>query len=424
MKILIIGSGGREHAIAWKMSQSKKADKIYCCPGNAGISDIAECIEINPLDFDALINFVKYEWIDITFVGPELPLAEGIVDAFNKEGLKIVGPCKDAARLESSKVFSKEFMRRHKIPTADYKVFNSFSMAEEYIRMKSLPIVIKADGLAAGKGVFVVKNIDEALNALKLIFKDKIFGDAGKSVVIEECLIGEEASFMVFTDGKTVVPMVSAQDHKRVFDNDEGPNTGGMGAYSPAPIVTDGVQEIVMRDIIHPTINGLRSEGVKYSGILYAGLMICNGNPFVLEFNCRMGDPETQPVLMRLDSDLLEISIAIANEKFEGCEVKWSDKSSVCVVVASGGYPDKYDKGFEIKGLEKTKGLKDVIVFHAGTDLSNGKIITNGGRVLGVTALGDTIKSAKERAYEAINLIHFENMHFRKDIANRALTRQ
>ncbi|MCX8027185.1 MAG: phosphoribosylamine--glycine ligase [Thermodesulfovibrionales bacterium] len=423
MKTLVIGGGGREHAIAWKLSQSNKVDKIYCCPGNAGISEIAECIEIDPLNFDALIDFVKYEWIDITFVGPELPLAKGIVDAFEKEGLKIVGPTSEAARLESSKVFAKDFMKRHKIPTADYQVFTSLSLAEEHIRMKSLPLVIKADGLAAGKGVFVVKDYDEAYSALKLILKDKVFGDAGKSVVIEDCLIGEEASFMVFTDGTSIIPMASSQDHKRVFDNDEGPNTGGMGAYSPAPVVTKDLQEIIMQDIVYPTINGLRSEGIRYKGILYAGLMICDGSPFVLEFNCRMGDPETQPVLMRLEGDLMDISMAITNERLKDAEIRWSDKSSVCVVLASGGYPDKYKKGFEIKGLDKVKGFKDVVIFHAGTDFKDDKIVTNGGRVLGITAIGDSIKSARDRAYEAIGHIHFEDMHFRKDIASRALNR-
>ncbi|MFQ3573845.1 MAG: phosphoribosylamine--glycine ligase, partial [Thermodesulfovibrionales bacterium] len=356
--------------------------------------------------------------------GPELPLSEGIVDAFVKEGLKIVGPCQDAARLESSKVFAKEFMKRHKIPTADYKVFTSFSMAEEYLRMKPLPIVIKADGLAAGKGVFIAKDIEEALNALRLILKDRIFGDAGKTVIIEQCLMGEEASFMVFTDGETIIPMVSSQDHKRVFDNDEGPNTGGMGAYSPAPVVTDHLQDRVMKDIIHPTIKGLRAEGITYKGILYAGLMICDGKPFVLEYNCRMGDPETQPVLMRLDSDLLDVSLGIANGNLQNCEVRWSDKSSVCVVLASGGYPDKYEKGLEIKGLDKVRGLNDVVVFHAGTDLKDDKIITSGGRVLGVTAIGDSIRSAQQRAYEAIGYIHFDKMHYRKDIANRALKKR
>ncbi len=419
MKVLVIGGGGREHAIAWKLSQSKHIDKIYCTPGNAGIAGIAECIDIGTSDFDSLINFVRYEWIDLTIVGPEEPLSMGIVDAFEKEGRKIVGPTKSAAQLESSKVFSKEFMKRHRIPSADYKVFSSYIHAEEYVRMKGAPIVIKADGLAAGKGVIVASTVNEALDALRLIMKDKAFGKAGDRVIVEECLQGEEASFMAFTDGATIIPMVSAQDHKRVADNDTGPNTGGMGAYSPAPVITRELESLVIDKIMMPTINGLKAEGIKYKGILYAGLMINEGRPYVLEFNCRLGDPETQPVLFRLESDLMDIFMAIADEKLSDITVQWKDDPSVCVVLASGGYPGEYQKGKVIEGLDKS--LKNVVVFHAGTSFNNDNIVTNGGRVLGVTASGKDIMAAKQAAYEAIQNIHFDGMHYRKDIADKAL---
>jgi phosphoribosylamine--glycine ligase len=421
MKVLVIGGGGREHAIVWKLSQSPKADKIYCAPGNAGISEIAECIDIDLNNFDALIDFVRYNWIDLTIVGPEEPLSKGIVDAFEKEGRRIVGPTKAAAQLESSKVFAKEFMKQHIIPTAEYKVFTSYIHAEDYIRMKGAPIVIKADGLAAGKGVIVALSIDEAIEALELIMKDKIFGKAGDRVIVEEFLHGQEASFMAFTDGKSIIPMVSSQDHKRVFDNDEGPNTGGMGAYSPAPIITKDIEKEVLETIIKPTIKGLKHHGIKYKGILYAGLMINNNKPYVLEFNCRFGDPETQPVLSRLDSDLMEIFLALTDEKLHEINTRWKEDASVCVVLASKGYPGKYEKGKIIYGLDEVKKIKDVMVFHAGTAFDNNHVVTNGGRVLGVTAIGKDIKQAKEKAYNAIKKIHFEGMHFRKDIADKAI---
>ncbi len=421
MKVLVIGSGGREHAIVWKLAQSRSVDKIYCAPGNAGISQIAECVDISPDNFDALIDFVKYDWIDITIVGPEEPLSKGIVDSFEKEGRKIVGPSKLAAQIESSKVFAKEFMRRHRIPTADYKVFTTYSNAEEYVRMKGAPIVIKADGLAAGKGVIVAPTVDEAIEGLKLIMKEKAFGEAGNKVVIEECLQGEEASYMVVTDGDAIMPLASSQDHKRVFDEDAGPNTGGMGAYSPAPVVTKEIESVVMDKIIRPTIYGLNSEKIKFKGILYAGLMIKDGVPSVLEFNCRLGDPETQPVMMRMNNDLLDVSMAIADEKLAGIAADWRENAAVCVVIASGGYPGKYQKGFSINGLEEAKKLDNVVVFHAGTAFKDNNFVTNGGRVLGVTALGNDIREAKEKAYEAVGKIRFEGMHYRKDIADRAL---
>ncbi len=423
MKVLVIGGGGREHAIVWKLSQSKLVDKIYCCPGNAGIAEMAQCIDVNQDDFQALLDFVKYEWIDLTIVGPEAPLSKGIVDIFEKEGRRILGPTKAAARLESSKAFSKDLMRSHGIPTAEYKVFTSYLHAEEYIRFKGTPIVIKADGLAAGKGVFIATTMDEAVDALKQIMKDRVFGAAGDRVLIEQCLQGEEASFMAFTDGKTIVPMVSSQDHKRIFDNDEGPNTGGMGAYSPAPVITGELETVVMEKIMRPTVKALKSEGITYKGILYAGLMIDNGKPYVLEFNCRLGDPETQPVLSRLQSDLMEIAMAITDERLADVRIEWKKDPAVCVVISSGGYPGKYHKGDVITGIAEANSIEGVHVFHAGTAFKDSNIVTAGGRVLGVTATGGSVSEAKSRAYKAIDKIGFEGMHFRKDIADRALNR-
>lgn len=417
MKVLVIGSGGREHAIVWKVAQSRVVDKIYCTPGNAGISEIAECVEVGSKDLTALLDFVKYEWIDLTVVGPEDPLAQGIVDIFQKEGRKIVGPTKAGAQLESSKVFAKEFMKRHKIPTAEYRVFTSYTHAEEYIRLKGTPIVVKADGLAAGKGVFVCQTYDEAVEALKLIMKDKIFGSSGDRVVIEECLTGKEVSYLVFTDGKNIVPMVTSKDHKRLLDNDKGPNTGGMGTFSPNPIITAELERDIIETIIKPTIRGLNEEGINYKGILYAGLMITNNKPYVLEFNCRFGDPETQVILPRLDSDIIDIFMAITEGRLNRIEVKWKSDASLCVILASEGYPGKYRKGLKIKGLDMVKGLKDIIVFHAGTKFDeNGDIVTNGGRVLGVTATGKNLEEARQKAYSAIELISFEGMQYRKDI--------
>ncbi len=424
MKVLIIGGGGREHSIAWKLAQSRHVDKIYCSPGNAGISEIAECIDVGIGDFKALVDVVKYEWIDLTIVGPEEPLSRGIVDAFEKEGRRILGPDKKAARLESSKVFAKDFMKRYGIPSAEYSVFTSYVHAEDHVRMKGAPIVVKADGLAAGKGVFVAKTVDEAIDALRIVMKEKAFGDAGNRVVVEECLEGEEASFMVFCDGKTVKPMASSQDHKRIFDGDRGPNTGGMGAYSPAPVVTKEMEAEIMEKVMWPVMRGLKAEGMKYKGVLYAGLMIKDNTPYVLEFNCRLGDPETQPVLSRLETDLVDIAYAMLDGKLAEIDIRWKPGASVCVVLSSKGYPGKYEKGKVITGFDKVKNEKDVFVFHAGTTFDNGNIVTSGGRVLGVTALGDDIREAKERAYRAVEKIHFEGMHYRKDIAERALRRQ
>ncbi|RJQ41406.1 MAG: phosphoribosylamine--glycine ligase [Nitrospiraceae bacterium] len=424
MKILVIGGGGREHAIVWKLSQSRHAEKIFCCPGNAGISELAECISFNnDNNFEALVDFARYEGIDLTIVGPEAPLSSGIVDVFEKNGRKIVGPDKKAAQLEGSKVFAKDLMRRCGIPTAEYKVFTSYLHAEDYVRMKGAPIVIKADGLAAGKGVIVAETVDEAIAGLKLMMKDRAFGDAGNKVLVEECIKGEEASFMAFTDGKTILPMVSSQDHKRIFDGDKGPNTGGMGAYSPAPVITPELEAIVMDKVMRPAIKGLQSEGIKYKGILYAGLMIHENKPYALEFNCRLGDPETQPVLARLKTDLIDIALAIADEKLSGISLEWKQEHSVCVVIASKGYPGAYEKGRVIEGLNDVKKMEDVFVFHSGTSFNGNKVVTSGGRVLGVTALGKNISDAKAKAYSAIEKIHFKGMQFRKDIADRAINK-
>jgi len=421
LKVLVIGSGGREHALVWKLSQSPRVSKIFCAPGNAGISGIAECLDIKADDIDTLLDFAKYEWIDLTVVGPESPLTTGIVDAFVKEGRRIFGPDRLGAQLEGSKVFAKEFMIKYGIPTSEYKAFTSYLHAEEYVRLKGAPLVIKADGLAAGKGVFVANTVDEAKEAVRLIMKEKAFGAAGNKVVVEQRLNGEEASFMVLTDGKTVIPLATSQDHKTIFDNDEGPNTGGMGAYSPAPVISKKLKTGIMKSIIKPLIKGLAKERINYRGIIYAGLMISDGKPYVLEFNCRFGDPEAQPVLMRFEGDLFDTLKATAEGRLNEAKLAWKDEASVCVVLASKGYPGSYEKGKVIKGLDTFRGKKDVVVFHAGTSIRNGDFVTSGGRVLGVTALGKDIKDAKEKAYRAIENVHFEGMHYRKDIGDKAI---
>jgi phosphoribosylamine--glycine ligase len=423
MKVLVVGSGGREHALVWKISQSPRVDKVFCAPGNAGIAKIAECLDTKADDIDALLDFVKYDWVDLTVVGPEVPLTLGIVDAFKKEGRLIFGPDRAGAQLEGSKVFAKDLMRKYGIPTAEYKTFTSYLHAEEYVRLKGAPLVIKADGLAAGKGVIVADNVEEAINALKLIMKEKAFGSAGDKVVVEQCLKGEEASFMVVTDGKTVIPLASSQDHKTVFDHDRGPNTGGMAAYSPAPVLTRSLEKETMQSVIRPLIKGLKKEGIHYKGIIYAGLMIYNGKPSVLEFNCRLGDPEAQPVLMRFHGDLFDMLKAAAEGKLGDLKPSWSEEAAVCVVLSSKGYPGPYEKGKTIKGVDDVSEKDGVVVFHAGTSMDNGEFITSGGRVLGVTALGKDIGDAKSNAYRAIENIHFDGMHFRKDIGDKAIKR-
>jgi phosphoribosylamine--glycine ligase len=423
MKVLVIGGGGREHAIVWKLRHSRHVDKIFATPGNAGIAGEAECIDIPVNDFDALLDFVKYEWVDLTVVGPEEPLSRGIVDAFEKEGRRILGPTRAAARLESSKSFAKDFMRRYGIPSGEYKTFASYTQAEDYVRLKGTPIVIKADGLAAGKGVVVAETHEEASRALRHIMKERAFGAAGEKVVVEECLTGEEASFMAFSDGTTILPMVSSQDHKRAFEGDKGPNTGGMGAYSPAPVVTPEVEARIMEKVMRPLLRGFRAERLAYKGVIYAGLMIKDGEPRVLEFNCRFGDPEAQPVLTRMETDLVDVALAITDGRLGEMSLTWRPEASVCVVLASGGYPGSYRKGVPIYGLEEARATGNVVVFHAGTAYEDGQVVTSGGRVLGVTALGPDIRTAKERAHEAIGKIRFEGMHYRRDIGDKALNR-
>jgi len=423
MKILVIGSGGREHAIAWKLSQSKKVEKIFCAPGNGGIKDIAELVDIKADDIAGLLCFAKKNKIDLTVVGPETPLVKGIVDIFEENALKTFGPFKNAAMLEGSKVFSKNVMKKFGLATALFKVFSEPGEAKKYLNEIGVPVVIKADGLASGKGVIIPKTIKEGEKAIDAIMTGKIFGDSGNRVILEDCLKGEEASILVFTDGKTIVPLESSQDHKRIFDNDAGPNTGGMGAYSPAPVVTKDMLDEVIKNVFRPVIDGLREEGSVYKGVLYAGLMITKDGPMVLEFNVRFGDPETQAILPRLKSDLLDIMLACVDGTLDKIDVKWHGSPCISVVCASKGYPDEYEKDKQIFGLEEAGKIKDVIVFHAGTKNENGKILTSGGRVLGVTALGDDIKTAKAKAYSAIDCIKFEGMQYRKDIGARAINR-
>jgi phosphoribosylamine--glycine ligase len=424
MRVLVIGSGGREHALVWKIAQSKLADKIFCAPGNGGISKQAECIDIKADDISGLIEFVRKENIDFTVVGPEMPLAQGLVDEFDNQKLRIFGPNRKAAQLEASKVFAKQIMAKYNVPTADFKIFDNADEAKKYIEKIGTPCVVKADGLAAGKGVVVAKTIDEAKSAVSMMMQEKVFGDAGNKVIVEECLEGQEASILVITDSKEVIALASSQDHKRIFDNDQGPNTGGMGAYSPAPIVTHELFKEILDKIVYRTIDGLAREGINYKGVLYAGVMLTKDGPKTLEFNVRFGDPETQAILPRLKSDLLEVMLATSEEKLNKVSklggLTWDNRACVCVVLASGGYPGDYEKGKEIFGLEETERMKDVVVFHAGTKRTT-KYLSNGGRVLGVTGLGNTIKEAIDRTYEAVGKINFEGMHCRRDIGFKAL---
>ncbi|MBW1696967.1 MAG: phosphoribosylamine--glycine ligase [Deltaproteobacteria bacterium] len=423
MKVLVIGGGGREHALVWKISQSPEVKQLYCAPGNAGIAAMATCIPIGAEDIEGLVEFARREKIDLTVVGPEAPLSEGIVDLFDKEGLKIFGPTKKAALLESSKSFAKNLMEKYGIPTAKGMVFTDFRKAEAYVRKIGAPVVIKADGLAAGKGVMVCKNIAEAVRALNQIMVKRQFGDAGNIVLVEECLTGEEASFLAFTDGKHLLALPTSQDHKPVFDDDQGPNTGGMGAYSPAPVIDAFLYKKIMDTIMIPTVRGMAAEGRPYRGVLYAGLMIRNDQVKVLEFNCRFGDPEAQPLLMRMKNDIIPVMKAVLEGRLDKCRMEIDQRASVCVVMASGGYPGSYKKGLPIAGLDRVRRMKDVMVFHAGTDFKNKTIVTGGGRVLGVTALGDSIEKAIAQAYRAVSKITWQDVHYRKDIGNKALKR-
>lgn len=426
MNVLIIGSGGREHALAWKAVQSDSVDTVFVAPGNAGtqLEPKVENIALDPLDFNALSDFAKNNDIGLTIVGPEAPLVEGVVDHFEAQGLPCFGPNKAAAQLEGSKAFSKDFLARHNIPTAAYGNFTDIDEAIAYIRKVGAPIVVKADGLAAGKGVILAQTENEAIAAVKDMLQGNAFGDAGSRVVIEEFLFGEEASFIVMVDGTDVVAFATSQDHKARDEGDKGPNTGGMGAYSPAPVVTDEIHARVMETVIMPTVNGMQADGNRYRGFLYAGLMIdADGNSKVLEFNCRFGDPETQPIMLRLKSDLVELCLAACNGELGGKTTEWDSRASVGVVMAAGGYPASYDKGDVITGIPAEEDGKKV--FQAGTSLDEtGQVLTNGGRVLCVTALGDTVTEAQAKAYELVDLIDWKDVYFRRDIAYRAIERE
>ena len=425
MRILLIGGGGREHALAWKLVQSPKVEKLYAAPGNPGMALLqkCECINLNVDDLEGVADYAEEKSIDLTVVGPEAPLVAGLADVFKRRGLPVFGPSKAAAQLEGSKAFSKELMAKYNIPTAFFKICEDIETAKAYVEEKGAPIVVKADGLAAGKGVVVAMTKAEALEAIYEMMGDHKFGAAGARLVLEEYMEGEEASLLAFTDGKTVVPMIAAQDHKRVFDGDEGPNTGGMGTYAPAPVMTDILRLKATELILKPVVEAMAKEGSPYQGCLYAGLMIKGDSVKVVEFNCRFGDPETQVVLPLLDGDLAEIMLACATGTLDKAEVAWHDKAAVCVVMASGGYPESYEKGKEITGLAAAEEDKDVVVFHAGTKEAEGKIVTSGGRVLGVTAVDSSIKAARDRAYAAVEKIAFEKNFYRKDIAWRALKR-
>lgn len=421
MKVLVIGSGGREHALVWKLSQSPRVKKIYCAPGNGGIAETAELVAIGPEEIGKLAGFVEKEAIDLTVVGPELPLTLGIADLFHKRGLKLFGPDREAARLEGSKAFAKEILKENRIPTASFATFTDAILAERYLVEHQPPYVIKADGLAAGKGVIICSRREEAERAVEDCLVRKIFGAAGQKVVVEEFLQGEEASFMVLTDGERFLPLASSQDHKRVYDGDQGPNTGGMGAYSPAPVLTPEMHDRVVSEILERLLRGLEKRGVRYRGVLYVGLMITAEGPKVLEFNVRFGDPECQAVLMRLKSDLVPLLEATIEGKLGQAQAQWREETSVCVVLCAQGYPDSYEKGKEIHGLEKLRLWENGFVFHAGTAKKDQRYLTSGGRVLGVTALGADFLAAVQEVYRAIESISWEGMHYRRDIAQRAL---
>jgi phosphoribosylamine--glycine ligase len=423
LKVLVIGSGGREHVIAWKLSQSPRVAKVVCAPGNAGTGLLGQNVEISATDIDGLLQYVLENGIDLTVVGPEAPLVAGIVDRFKEQGLKVVGPTAAAARLEGSKVFAKDFFNQHGIPTGESKTFDDAEAAETWLRTSNrpFPVVVKADGLAAGKGVLICQNLTESLAAVDKIMRQRAFGEAGSQVIVEEFLRGEEASFMVFTDGSAIVPMVPSQDHKAIYEGDRGPNTGGMGAYSADFLLSEELREQILSQIIDPTIAGMADLGTPFQGILYAGLMLTEEGPKVLEYNVRLGDPEAQAVLPRLKSDLFEILLAMADERLAGCQVEWLPDPSVCVVVASQGYPGAYEKGHEITGISMAEEDSLTTVFHAGTRLEDHRVLTSGGRVLGVTSLASSLESAIMRVYEAVNKVHFKDMYYRRDIASKGL---
>ncbi|MGI6547636.1 MAG: phosphoribosylamine--glycine ligase [Bacillota bacterium] len=423
MRVLVVGGGGREDALAWKIAQSPLLDKLYCAPGNAGISRWAQCLPIRADDVAGLLDFARRERIDLTVVGPEAPLVLGLADRFREHGLAVFGPSAAAAAIEGSKAYAKDLMRRCGVPTADYRVFHHPADARDYLAKGRGPAVVKADGLAAGKGVVVAPDRETAIQAVEEIMTRGVFGQAGRAVVVEEYLQGEEVSLLALTDGETILPLVSAQDHKRVFDGDQGPNTGGMGAYSPAPCYTTDLAAMAEAQVLRPILQGLAGDGRPYQGVLYAGLMLTEDGPRVLEFNCRFGDPETQAVLPRLRSDLLETLWAVTQGELDRVQLQWDERSAVCVVLAAPGYPGDYPQGLPITGLDEAAGMADVQLFYAGTACENGKIVTAGGRVLGVTALGDNITAAVQRVYQAVEQISFPGVHYRRDIAARALRR-
>ena len=417
MKVLIIGSGGREHALAWKIAQSAKVEKIYCAPGNAGIASLAECVDIKAMEFEKLAAFAKEQAIDLTVVGMDDPLVGGIVDVFEREGLRIFGPRANAAILEGSKAFSKDLMKKYHIPTAGYETFEDPAAAIAYLEKEvSFPVVLKADGLALGKGVLICEDLAQAREGVRTIMEDRQFGDAGSRMVVEEFLTGREVSVLSFTDGKTILPMTSAQDHKRAGDGDTGLNTGGMGTFSPSPFYTDEIAAFCQEKIFQPTVDAMAAEGRRFQGIIFFGLMLTKDGPRVLEYNARFGDPEAQVVLPRMENDIVDVFEACIDGTLDKIDLKFADNAAVCVVLASGGYPVAYEKGKEIHGLEKFDGCSDKIVFHAGTAMRDGKIVTNGGRVLGVTALGADLRTARANAYEAVKCIDFEKCYYRRDI--------
>ncbi len=421
MKVLVVGGGGREHALAWKLAQSPKVEKVYAAPGNAGIQRLGECIPIEAEDVGAVADFAEREGIDLTVVGPEAPLVEGIVDEFERRGLRIFGPHRDAAMIEGSKALAKQICAEAGIPTAKFEIFDSPEEAEKFVKSTDGKIVVKADGLAAGKGSLVCSTVEEALQAVKTIMVERKFGDAGRKVVIEERLYGEEATVKAFVDGETIRLMPAAQDYKPVFDGDRGPNTGGMGCYAPMPLVDEKMARRVEDEIIRPAIEALKKRGITYKGVLYAGLMLTDEGPKLLEFNCRFGDPEAQVVLPLLRSDLVDILEAVIDGRLAEAQVEWAEGCCVCVVMASKGYPGSYEKGKLIEGVERAEAMENVVVFHAGTKSEDGRLVTSGGRVLGVTAIGRNFAEARERAYEAVAQIHFDGAHFRRDIAEKAV---
>jgi phosphoribosylamine--glycine ligase len=419
MKVLVVGSGGREHTLVWKIAQSLLVEELYCAPGNGGISAIAQCVPVKAMDIEGMVKFSKEKQMDMVVVAPDDPLAAGMVDALEAAGIRAFGPNKGAAVIEGSKAFAKELMKKYNIPTADYEVFDNSNDAINYLKDKKFPIVVKADGLALGKGVIIAQSFEEAKKAVESIMDDRLFGNAGQKVVIEEFLVGKEVSMLAFTDGKTIKTMVPSQDHKRALDDDRGLNTGGMGTFSPSRIYTDEIHNYCMEKIYKPTVEAMNMEGRKFKGVLYFGLILTEDGPKILEYNARFGDPETQVVLPRLQTDILEIFNAVIDERLDEIEIEWDDNACVCVIMASGGYPEKYKTGYEITGIEEAERDINTVVFHAGTKRENGKYYTAGGRVLGVASLESNLESAIKKAYEGVSKISFEGMHYRKDIGKK-----